>query len=61
MTLNNYETVKAEALAKLERIQLSPSYRSCYTIEAIEAFSWVKDSAFAGGTPRGLESPRPAA
>jgi hypothetical protein len=44
----NSTTVKAAARAKLERLQRSSKYHSFFDVAAIEAFSKVEGSAFAG-------------
>lgn len=44
----NSTSVKATARAKLERLQRSSKYHSFYDVVAIEAFSKVEGSAFAG-------------
>lgn len=41
-------TVKAEAIAKIARLQRSPKYRSFFNADAIEAFNKVEGTAFAG-------------
>jgi hypothetical protein len=40
--------VKAEAKAKIARMQRSPKYHSFFNTEAIEAFNKVESTAFAG-------------
>jgi len=44
----NSTNTKAVARAKLERLQRSSKYKSFFDAPAIEAFSKVEDSAFAG-------------
>jgi hypothetical protein len=44
----NSTNVKAVARAKLERMQKSTKFRSFFDVAAIEAFSKVEGSAFAG-------------
>lgn len=41
-------TVKAEAIAKIARLQRSPKYRSFFNADAIEDFNKVEGTAFAG-------------
>lgn len=48
MTANANPRIKEEALAKLERIQRSPHYRSFFSEAAIDAFAKVEGSVFAG-------------
>ncbi|NVL49897.1 hypothetical protein F2S72_09105 [Pseudomonas syringae pv. actinidiae] len=48
MTTNVNSTVKAQAKAKLARLHKSPKYRSFFDAAAIDAFSKVEGSAFAG-------------
>jgi len=40
--------IVANARAKLERLQKSSKYRSFFTVDAIDAFSKVEGTAFAG-------------
>lgn len=40
--------IAPNARAKLERLQKSPKYRSFFNVDAIDAFSKVKGTAFAG-------------
>ena len=40
--------IAANARAKLERLQKSSKYRSFFNVDAIDAFSKVEGSAFAG-------------
>ena len=56
MTNHVNTKIKDEALAKLERIQRSPRYRSFFNDAAIVAFSKVEGSAVAGRSlKRGVE------
>lgn len=48
MTTKVNSTVKAQAKAKLARLHKSPTYRSFFDAAAIDAFSKVEGSAFAG-------------
>lgn len=48
MTTKVNRTVKDQAKAKLSRLHKSPNYRSFFDVAAIEAFSKVEGSAFAG-------------
>lgn len=48
MTTKVNSTVKAQAKAKLSRLHKSPNYRSFFDAAAIDAFSKVEGSAFAG-------------
>jgi len=48
MTTKVNMTVKAEARAKIARLQRSPKYRSFFNADAIEAFNKVEVTAFAG-------------
>lgn len=45
--------VKGEARAKLVRSQKSPKYRSFFNAAAIDAFTKVEGSAFAGKSREG--------
>lgn len=40
--------IAANARAKLERLQKSSKYRSFFNVDAIDAFSKVEGTAFAG-------------
>lgn len=53
--------VKDEARAKLTRLQKSPKYRSFFNAAAIDAFTKVEGSAFAGKSGEGSvqETPVP--
>jgi len=42
------DEIKTQAIKRLRKIQSSPQYRSFFSIEAIEAFANVDDSAYAG-------------
>ena len=48
MTSKTKSHVKAEARAKLARLQKSPRYQSFFKAAAIDAFAKVEASAFAG-------------
>ncbi|MCF5372006.1 hypothetical protein [Pseudomonas syringae] len=48
MTTKVNSSVKAQARAKLTRLQKSPKYRSFFDAAAIDAFSKIEGSAFAG-------------
>nr|WP_192963433.1 hypothetical protein [Pseudomonas fluorescens]CEK42267.1 hypothetical protein PQBR57_0314 [Pseudomonas fluorescens SBW25] len=48
MTTKVNRTVKDQAKAKLSRLHKSANYRSFFDAAAIEAFSKVEGSAFAG-------------
>lgn len=48
MTTKGNDSVKAAARMKLKRVQQSSSYRSFFDETAIEAFSRVEATAFAG-------------
>lgn len=48
MTTKVNSNLKAQAKARLERLHKSPKYRSFFTDAAIDAFSKVEGSAFAG-------------
>lgn len=47
---------KAVALAKLARMRKSPSHKSFFKADAIEAFAKVEGSAFAGTSLRKRDS-----
>lgn len=42
------EQIRSAAKNKIQRLQQSPSYRSFFSPEAIDAFSEIKGSALAG-------------
>ena len=48
MTTTANSRVKAEARARLARLQKSPRYHSFFAAAAIDAFAKVETSAFAG-------------
>lgn len=48
MTTTTNSHVKAQARARLERLQKSPRYQTFFTVAAIDAFAKVETSAFAG-------------
>ena len=48
MTTKVDNALKAEAKAKLARLHNSPKYRSFFDAAAIDAFSKIEGSAFAG-------------
>lgn len=53
MTNRANSSVKAEARAKLARLKKSPRYRSFFNAAAIDAFTKVEGSAFAGKSREG--------
>jgi hypothetical protein len=53
MTTKANNRVKAQARAKLARLQKSPRYRSFFNAAAIDAFTKVEGSAFAGKSREG--------
>lgn len=48
MTTEVNQKAKAEARAKLDRLQKSPKFKSFFNADAIDAFSDIEGSAFAG-------------
>ncbi|MGR2708108.1 hypothetical protein [Pseudomonas sp. AU10] len=48
MTTKTNSPIKAEARAKIARLQKSPRYKSFFTAAALDAFAKVEKSAFAG-------------
>ncbi len=48
MKTEKSSTIKSEALAKIARLIRSQKYRTFFNDEAIQAFSTVKGSVFAG-------------
>lgn len=59
MAPKDSDDVKAAALAKLEKLQKSPNYKSFFNDAAIDAFSKVAGSAFAGkrlSEPEGFDA-----